>query len=70
MALAVRLAAPPVDGAANDLLCEFLAKLLGVGRRSVTIRSGETSRIKMLHISGDPARLTDVISALVGAKES
>jgi uncharacterized protein (TIGR00251 family) len=61
-ALSVRLAAPPVDGAANDALCRFLADALGVSRSSVTLRSGETSRIKLIHIAGDPptiaARLT------------
>lgn len=51
-AILVRLAAPPVDGAANDALIAFLAETLGVPRRSVAIVSGETSRDKRVEIEG------------------
>lgn len=51
-ALKVRLSAPPVDGAANDALIEFLAELFAVGRRSVRILAGETSRSKVIEIDG------------------
>lgn len=50
--LVVRLAAAPVDGAANQALTEFLARLLGVPRRSVTIASGERSRNKRVRVEG------------------
>lgn len=39
-ALKVRLTSPPVEGAANKLCCEFLAKLCGVPKRDVSIYSG------------------------------
>ena len=51
-ALAVKLAAPPVDGAANDALIDFLAVGLGVGRSSVQIVSGAKSRLKIVRIAG------------------
>ncbi len=51
-AILVRLAAPPVDGAANDALVTFLAAALGVPRRQVTIVSGATSRDKRVRIEG------------------
>lgn len=51
-ALLVRLAAPPVDGAANAALLEFVADFLGVPRKHVTLRSGERSRVKTLHVAG------------------
>ena len=51
-ALKVRIAAPPVDGAANAMLTEFLAKTLGVAKAAITIRSGETGRRKVLRIEG------------------
>jgi len=51
-ALLVRLAAPPVEGAANEALVELLARLLAVPRRAVRIVSGETSRTKRLAIDG------------------
>lgn len=52
-ALAVRIAAPPVDGAANAALTAFLAKALGVRKSDVRIASGETGRLKLIEIEGD-----------------
>jgi uncharacterized protein len=51
-ALKVRLSAPPVDGAANDALIEFLAHVFAVGRRDVRILAGEISRSKIVEIEG------------------
>jgi len=51
-ALLVRLAAAPVDGAANDELIAVLAKALDVPRRSIEIVSGERSRAKRVRITG------------------
>jgi uncharacterized protein (TIGR00251 family) len=51
-ALLIRLAAPPVDGAANEALIAFLAKTLDVPRRNVTLIVGETARAKTLDIVG------------------
>jgi uncharacterized protein len=51
-AILIRLAAPPVDGAANDALVGFLSDTLGVPRRHVTIVSGERSRDKRVQIVG------------------
>ena len=51
-AIKVRLAAPPVDGAANDELVRFLAERLGVPRRAVEITSGLTSRRKQVRVDG------------------
>jgi uncharacterized protein (TIGR00251 family) len=51
-ALKIRLAAPPVDGAANDELIRFLAERLSVPRSAVTISAGHTGRRKTVKISG------------------
>lgn len=51
-AIKVRLAAPPVDGAANEELVRFLAAQLGVTRRSIEIVSGATGRRKTVRIAG------------------
>ena len=51
-ALKIALTAPPVDGAANKALMEFLAKLLDVPRSSVALLSGETSRHKVVSVEG------------------
>jgi uncharacterized protein (TIGR00251 family) len=58
-ALLVRLAAPPVDGAANDALRAFLAERLGVPQRQVAIVRGETSRNKTVAIEGISAAAVD-----------
>ena len=51
-ALAVRLAAPPVDGAANKALLAFLASALEVPKSRLRIVSGETGRLKIVAIAG------------------
>jgi len=51
-ALKIRLAAPPVDGAANEELVRFLAERLAVPRSAVTIAAGLTGRRKTVKISG------------------
>jgi uncharacterized protein len=51
-AMKVALAAPPVDGKANEALIRFLAELFGVPRSSVEIVSGEASRNKVVRVVG------------------
>lgn len=51
-ALKIRLAAPPVDGKANQALLSYLAERFGVPQRQVTLKQGETSRRKVVEISG------------------
>ena len=51
-ALLVRLAAPPVEGAANAELIEVIAKALDVPKRSVTLVSGERSKHKRVKVTG------------------
>jgi uncharacterized protein len=51
-ALRVRVAAPPVEGAANDELARFLAKALGVPARDVEIVSGHASKSKRVRVRG------------------
>lgn len=51
-ALKIRLAAPPVDGKANEALIRFVADTLGLAKSAVILKSGQTSRRKVLEISG------------------
>lgn len=51
-AIRIRLAAPPVDGAANDELVRFLAARLGVPRAGVHIKSGASGRRKVIEVAG------------------
>lgn len=58
--LKIRLAAPPVDGKANECLLRALADWLDVPLRQVKLKSGETSRKKTVEVTGcrlDPASL-------------
>ncbi len=51
-ALKIRLAAPPVDGKANAALLAFIAERLGVSKSAVTLKSGQTSRRKVVEVDG------------------
>ena len=54
-ALLVRLAAAPVEGAANEALIAMLADLLGRARRDISIASGERARDKIVRVAGTNA---------------
>ncbi len=51
-ALKVKVHAPALEGRANDELCRFLAEVLGLPRRAVTVATGDTSRQKLVQIAG------------------
>ena len=61
-ALKLRLAAPPVDGEANEELVRFLAKALHVPKSAVMIVSGATGRRKVVRVVGVTA--ADVTESL------
>lgn len=62
--LKVALMAPPVDGKANAALVDFIAGILSLPRRQVTLIGGETSREKAVLIEG--AELEEVRAYLKG----
>jgi len=51
-ALKIRLNAPPVDGKANAALIDFLAERLKLAKSRITLKSGQTSRRKVLAVEG------------------
>ena len=51
-ALDVALAAPPVDGAANQELVATLASALGLAKKQVSLVRGESSRMKLVAVEG------------------
>ena len=68
-AIKIRLAAPPVDGAANAALVEFMAARLGIARSRVRIAAGETSRRKVIEIDGfDAASVSATLLESVAQK--
>jgi uncharacterized protein (TIGR00251 family) len=48
----LQVAAPPVDGKANEASVAFLAQVAGVARSQVRVVSGATSRMKVVEIKG------------------
>ena len=70
-ALRVRLTAPPVGGAANAALCEFLARVLGVRTSAVTLVAGQTSRRKVIRLEGvTPEQARSLLADLQSRIES
>lgn len=63
--LKVRVASPPVDGAANAALLAFLAKTLKIPRSAVRIAAGDTARLKRLELDGVTA---DDLAKAFGAR--
>ena len=61
-ALRVRLAAPPVDGAANEELVRLISHALKVPRSAVEIISGHSSKRKLIRLSG--VYYSDLLSLL------
>jgi len=50
--LKIRLAAPPVEGKANDALVAWLSKLLSINRSHIELLAGDLSRLKRVKVSG------------------
>lgn len=51
-ALTIRLAAPPVDGKANEALLKFLSKLLKIPKSELVLANGASSRKKRVLVQG------------------
>ncbi|HEY6260953.1 MAG TPA: DUF167 domain-containing protein [Nitrospiraceae bacterium] len=69
-ALKIRVAAPPVDGAANDELIRFLARRLSVPSSSIQIHSGASGRRKRVLVKGATAQFVLARLSLGPQKES
>jgi hypothetical protein len=73
--MSVQVAAPPVDGEANQELCEYIAKVLTLRKSQVSVHAGQKSRNKVLMISeiltekdqqGNERRLVELYNKLIG----
>jgi uncharacterized protein (TIGR00251 family) len=51
-AVKIRIAAPPIDGAANDELIRFLADRCAIPRAGISIQAGTTGRHKRVSVKG------------------
>ena len=50
--LKIKVAAPPVDGAANEAVTDWIAQKLGIRSHDIQLIRGQTSRIKVFEVSG------------------
>lgn len=64
-ALRVRLAAPPVDGKANDTLLAWLADELSLPKRQLELVRGQTARRKWVAIDHDQAAIAATVKRLL-----
>lgn len=62
-AIKVAIAAPAVDGKANEALIRLLSSLLGVPRSQVEVVAGETSRSKLVRVTVPSSRSAAEIEA-------
>jgi uncharacterized protein (TIGR00251 family) len=67
--LAVKIAAPPIGGKANQELVKFLSKVLGIPKGDVRVERGLTGRNKMVTFAGlDRENLMRLLSAAAGGR--
>lgn len=67
----LQVAAPPVDGKANEVIIRFLAKLASVPASAVRIVTGQTSSMKQVEIEGiSPEHLNRVILEANGPRQN
>lgn len=62
--LKVRIAAPPVDGAANEEVIRFFAKILGMKQKDVQVLRGEKSRKKDLLCVANEQQILGIVETL------
>jgi uncharacterized protein YggU (UPF0235/DUF167 family) len=65
--LRLRVAAPPVEGAANAALTALLTSALRLRRSDVEIMSGETGRLKMVQLRGDGPAIAARLAAWIAS---
>jgi uncharacterized protein (TIGR00251 family) len=66
VALKIAVTAAPEAGKANDALLAFLARLLRVPKRDLTLARGTAGRRKLVHVAGDPGLLAQRLEEALG----
>ena len=69
-ALKIRLQAPPIDGKANEALVRFLAEILKLPVRKISLLSGETGRNKRILLGGMDATVACVGLKITGPEQA
>jgi uncharacterized protein len=60
----IRLKAPAVDGKANEHLIEYLSEVLKISKSKISLKKGQTSRIKCLEIMADEKMVMETLERL------
>ena len=66
--LAVKVTVPPDKGKANIAIIKLLATKLGLPKSLLSVTAGETSRLKTIHIKGEPDALAAKLFSLTGER--
>lgn len=69
-ALKIRLAAPPVDGRANEELCRFLGKTFGIAPSMVEVEHGMANKKKRVRLPMAETDVREVVDRLIGGSAS
>jgi uncharacterized protein (TIGR00251 family) len=64
----VSIAAPPVDGRANEVLIAFLARALDLPKRSLRLAHGAGGRDKVVEVDLEPEELAERLARALEAK--
>lgn len=67
--LCVKVAAPPDKGKANAAVIKLLSARLALPKSALSIKAGETSRVKTVAIGGDPEEAAKALKTLMGEIE-
>lgn len=65
VSLQVKVTAQPEKGKANEAVIDVLADALGLPRKAFSFTAGETSRLKTVHIAGNPTAIEQTLSQLI-----
>lgn len=65
-ALRVRIAAPPVDGAANEELVRLLSRSFGLPRNAIEISAGHSAKLKTVRVAGGSVPALEAITRKSG----
>jgi len=63
----IRLKAPAVDGKANEHLIEYLSEILKISKSKISLKKGQTSRIKCLEILADEKTVMETLERLANS---
>lgn len=66
--LKLRIASPPVDGAANAAVLKFLAKAIGRPKRDVALTQGHKNRSKTVMVKGAPGEILARLQTIIGGE--